>query len=119
MKEEPAGWCPSFDGIGEALELDALFVQLAYQIDQVLDTAAKAIQFPDDKRVAVTQHFERFVESGPLGATAADLVVEDPLAACLGQGVEPEDQEFDPASRRAHSRSACRGPNVYAAPRHR
>jgi hypothetical protein len=31
------------DGIGEALELDALPVQFANQIDKILDTAAKAI----------------------------------------------------------------------------
>jgi hypothetical protein len=31
------------DGIGEALELDALLGQFANQIDKILDTAAKAI----------------------------------------------------------------------------
>ncbi|GGE78136.1 hypothetical protein GCM10008020_23540 [Massilia psychrophila] len=34
-------------------------MQFADQIDQVLDAAAKAIQFPGGKSVAVTQHFQR------------------------------------------------------------
>ena len=49
MKEEPAGWCPGVNGIGEALELDALLVQFADQIDQVLDAAAKAKRIFEDK----------------------------------------------------------------------
>lgn len=44
----------------EAFELDALFVQFADQIDQILDAAAQAIQFPDDKGITLTQHFQRF-----------------------------------------------------------
>jgi hypothetical protein len=33
----------NIDGTGEALELDALLVQFANQIDKILDSAAKAI----------------------------------------------------------------------------
>ena len=41
------------DSIGETLELDALLVQRANQIDQVFDAATKSIQFPDNKGIAL------------------------------------------------------------------
>ena len=46
MKEEPSRRRAGVDGVGETLELDALLVQLADQIDQLLDAAAQAIQLP-------------------------------------------------------------------------
>ena len=60
-------------------------VQLANQIDQVLDAAAKSVQFPNDEGIALAQHFQHIGQCGPLGATAADLVFEDLLAACVVQ----------------------------------
>ena len=41
------------DSIGETLELDALLVQRANQIDQVFDAATKSLQFPDNKGIAL------------------------------------------------------------------
>ena len=54
VKEESARWCPDVDGIGKALQLDVLLVQLTHQIDQVLDTAAQTVEFPHYKSVART-----------------------------------------------------------------
>jgi hypothetical protein len=52
VKEEPSRRRAGVDGVGETLELDALLVQLADQIDQLLDATAQAIQLPDDQRVS-------------------------------------------------------------------
>ncbi len=37
VEEEPPGWCAGVDGVGEAPELDTVLVQIADQIDQLLD----------------------------------------------------------------------------------
>ena len=60
--------------------MDALLAQVANQIDQVFDAAPKSIQFPN------YESFQHIGQSGSLDATATDLVFEDLLAACLGQG---------------------------------
>ncbi len=52
------------NGIGEALELNTLLVQFSDQIDQVLDTTAKAIQLPHNQSGAFAQHFQRLGKSG-------------------------------------------------------
>ena len=86
MEEEPARRRTGVDGVGEALELDALLVQMANQIDQLLDAAAQTIQLPDHERVTLAQHFESLGQAGTRGPRAAHLVLKDLLAASLGQG---------------------------------
>ncbi|CAM2171365.1 hypothetical protein PSAC2689_10520 [Paraburkholderia sacchari] len=48
MKEEPARRRSGIDGVGEASELNALLLQIADQINQLLDAVAQPIQFPYD-----------------------------------------------------------------------
>lgn len=88
MEKKPTGWGTRIDCICEALELDALIVQLANQINQVLDTAAKPIQLPNNERIVFTQQFQCLGQSRSLSAAAADFVVENLLATRLGQGVD-------------------------------
>jgi hypothetical protein len=40
------------NGIGEAFKVNALFMQFANQIDQLLDATTKTIQFPDNQGIA-------------------------------------------------------------------
>lgn len=89
------------DVIGEALELDAWLLQLANHIDQVLDAAVRSLRFPHDRGIACAQHLPHIGQSGPLIAAAANLVVENLLAACLGQGKRSAEQGADLESRHA------------------
>ena len=86
VEEEAPGRRAGVDGVGEAPELDALLVQLADQIDKLLDRAAQPVELPDDQGVALTQHFERFAQARTVCPCAAHLILEDLLASGLGQG---------------------------------
>ena len=52
VEEEPPGWCAGVDGVGEAPELDTVLVQIADQIDQLLDRPAQPVELPDDQSIA-------------------------------------------------------------------
>ena len=56
MEEEPARGGAGVDGVSQALELNALLVQFADQIDQLLDAAPQAIQFPNHEGITLAQH---------------------------------------------------------------
>ena len=49
VEEEPPGWCAGVDGVGEAPELDTVLVQLADQIDQLLDRPAQPVELQTTK----------------------------------------------------------------------
>lgn len=66
--------------------MDTLFVKFADQIHKMLNASAEPIQFPNDKRVALTQRFLCFGESRPLGSAATKFVLKDFFAASLDQG---------------------------------
>ena len=53
VKEESSRRCAGIDGVGEALELDALAMQVADQIDEILHAAGQTVQFPDHERVSL------------------------------------------------------------------
>jgi hypothetical protein len=55
VEEETARRCAGVNGVGEALKLDALLVQLANKINQVLNATAKSTKFPDDKLQAISR----------------------------------------------------------------
>ena len=63
MEEEPPGWCAGVDGVGEAPELDTVLVQIADQIDQLLDRPAQPVEL-NDQSIAFAQHFERLGQAG-------------------------------------------------------
>jgi NAD-dependent oxidoreductase involved in siderophore biosynthesis len=82
VEEEPPGWCAGVDGVGEAPELDTVLVQIADQIDQLLDRPAQPVELPDDQSIAFAQHFERLGrQAGRPRAT--HLVLEDLLHPAL------------------------------------
>ena len=68
---------PSIDGIGQALKLDALLVQFADQIDQLLDAATQAIQFPNHQGIAIAKNFLRLTQARTVGPRTAYLVLKD------------------------------------------
>ena len=88
MEEEATRSGTGVDRIGQALELNAFLVKFSDQIYQVLNTPAKPVQLPDNKSVALAQGFLRLDETGTFGAASADLVLENLLAAGLGQGFD-------------------------------
>ena len=75
------------DPIRQGPEADPVAVELFGEVDEVLHGAAEAVEFPDDKGVAVTEMLERFRESRAVGAGAADRVVEDAFAAGSEEGL--------------------------------
>lgn len=77
VEEEPPGWCAGVDGVGEAPELDTVLVQIADQIDQLLDRPAQPVELPDDQSIAFAQHFERLGQARPVCPRATHLVLED------------------------------------------
>ena len=83
MEEESAGSRSSVDGVGEALELHSLLLQLVDQIDQVLDAPAQTVKFPNHEGVAGTKSFHRLSEARALSPGPAHPVFEDLLAAGL------------------------------------
>src|SRR5690554_246642 len=64
VEEEPARRRAGVDGVGETLELVALLVQLADQIDQLIDRPAQPLELPHDQGVALAQHFEGLGQAG-------------------------------------------------------
>src|SRR5574337_799276 len=85
VEEEAAGRRAGVDGVGEAPELDTVLVQIADQIDQLLDRPAQPVELPDDQGVALAHHFEGLGQTGTVCPRATYLVLEDLLASGLGQ----------------------------------
>ena len=71
MAEGAPGRRSGVDGVGEAPQLDALLVQLADQIDRMLDRPAQSVKHPDDPGIALTQHFECLDQAWPVCPRAA------------------------------------------------
>jgi hypothetical protein len=106
VEEEPARGRSGVDGVSQALELGALLVQFADQIDQLFDAAPQAIQLPNHQGVTtLAQHFERLGQAWTVGPRAAHLVLKDLLASSLGQGFALQFKILI-LRRDAHSRSA-------------
>ena len=83
VEEKPARWGAGVDGVGEALELNALLVKFPDEINEMFHASAKTVQLPDHERVTLAEHFTQFAEARPLAAAAADFVVENFLASCV------------------------------------
>ena len=90
VEEESAAGGAGVDGIGHAFELDILFLKLGHQVDQVLDATAKAVEFPDHQRVAGAKDFQSSSQARPVATAAAELVLVDPFAARLFEGLPLE-----------------------------
>jgi len=75
VEEEPPGWCAGVDGVGEAPELDTVLVQIADQIDQLLDRPAQPVELPDlakpgrSARVPLTLSSKTFLHPALLKAS--------------------------------------------------
>ena len=93
VEEEPPGWCAGVDGVGEAPELDTVLVQIADQIDQLLDRPAQPVELPDDQSIAFAQHFERLGQARPVCPRATHLVLEDLFTSGLA-GVRLENGKY-------------------------
>jgi hypothetical protein len=74
VEEEASRRRARIDSIGEALELNALFVKISDEIDQILYASAEPIQLPHDEGVAVAKGLLRLDERGSFGAAAGDLI---------------------------------------------
>lgn len=80
VEEEPTGYRSGVDGVGQALEVNALLLKVADEIDRMLDAAAETVQFPIRKGVSLTETVLSLSESKALRSTTADPVFEDLLA---------------------------------------
>jgi hypothetical protein len=81
-----------------------VLVQIADQIDQLLDRPAQPVELPDDQSIAFAQHFERLGQARPVCPRATHLVSKTFLHPALLKASRCSSR-FDPASRRAHSQS--------------
>lgn len=76
------------DALVEHDQVDAAFVQVGGQVDEVCEGPAESVEFGDDEVVAAAVgNQERFVEFGAAGEFAGGLVDEDLFAAGCGECV--------------------------------
>lgn len=92
VEEEAAATGAGVDGICQAFELDVLPLELGHQVDQVLDAAAQAIEFPNDQGVAGAENFQSSSQARPVATAAAELVLVDLFATRLFEGLSLEVQ---------------------------
>ena len=92
VEEESAAGGAGVNVVGQAFELDALFLELGHQVDQVLDAAAEAVEFPNDQGVAGAENFQSSSQARPVAAAAAELVLVDLFATRLFEGLSLEVQ---------------------------
>lgn len=85
VEEEPAGRRRGVDLVGERAEAHTVSVELFCEVDEVLHGTAEPVEFPDDEGVASANLLERFRQAWSIGLGATDGVLEDLLAARLGQ----------------------------------
>jgi hypothetical protein len=76
----------------QALEVDALTLEVPDRLDEVLKGSAKPIQPPDDQRVAFAQLPQSVTQTWPVRLRTGGLVSEDLLAAGRREGVLLERQ---------------------------
>lgn len=87
MEDELSAGCGGVDAFGEAGELDLEFVQAVDQVDEVLDAAAEAVEFPDDDLVAGAQLVDHALELGAVRGGSGGVLLVDPFAPGLLQCV--------------------------------
>lgn len=83
MEEETTRRRTGVDRVRQAFELNALLLKLPDQIDKMLNTTAKPIQFADHEGVSVTQAVTSLRETGTFRSAPTHPVFEDLLAACV------------------------------------
>ena len=76
------------DGVIQALQADLTLCQLADQLDQVLERAPEAIQFPDHHGITRTHVGQQFVQFRTGAFRAAGDVLVDAFAPGLFQGID-------------------------------
>ena len=85
MEEESAGGCAGVDRIRQASELDSIRLQLADEIDELLDAPAQPVKFPNHKCVSRAKVLPSLSETEAFSPTPARPVFEDLLAAGLSK----------------------------------
>jgi hypothetical protein len=88
VEDELAAGGGGVDRLLQAAEPDAAPGQAGDGLDQVPQGAAEAVQLPDDQGVAGPQLVQELLEGGPVGAGAAGLLGEHPIAASPLEGVD-------------------------------
>src|SRR3954467_14646180 len=82
MKYQLAAWRRRVDGFGRALEADPLPLQLAHQLDQVLERPAQPVETPDHQHIALPQQLRGPLQPVTLHLAAAGRVLDDLAAPC-------------------------------------
>ena len=72
MKEEPTGWSPGVDAVGEAAKVYLARFERIDQIDEPFDASPETVEFPHHQCVTRTQMRERIVQPRSVEARAAD-----------------------------------------------
>lgn len=83
MEEESTGRGSGVDRVCQASELNSLFLELADEIDKLLNASSQPIQFPNHKGVPGTKAFSSLSKTDAFHSASARPVFEDLLAASL------------------------------------
>jgi hypothetical protein len=87
MEEEPSSRSTRVDGVREADEVDALLLEAAHEIDELLHAPTQPVELPDHERVASPQDVEGSLEPRTVGNPATHSVLEELLAPGVRQCV--------------------------------
>jgi hypothetical protein len=88
MEDEPTAGSGGVECFVQGLEPDAAAAQFADDGDQVLQAAAETPQLKNDDGVPAPQVVQALGQLRAVGVLAAELLLEDPLTAGRGEGVD-------------------------------
>lgn len=90
MEEKPAADGFGIDGLRQATEGDATFLQFRYEGDQMRETPPKPVELPDDESVAALYKAVRLIERRSAWPRAGGVIREDPFAASAIERIKLE-----------------------------
>lgn len=87
MEHELPACCSGVYALSEGTKADAAFFEFAYNLNQVLQAAAKTIQPPHDNDIVLAEMIEQARKLGSLTERTAGFLLEDPRAPHLAKRV--------------------------------
>ena len=110
VQEEATCRCARVDAVRQAHEVDPVLLEVAHEIDQLLDAPPQTVLLPDDERVASPELVERLEKPRAVSYPPTGRVLVDLLAAshpkCLHLQVETLVSGRDPGVADQHIHSS-------------
>lgn len=83
MEHQSAARGGCVHAFGQGSEADTMLSEVCHRFHKVLHGSAQAIEFPDNKRVAISHKGKRFIQAGAFSFGARNDILKHGLAACL------------------------------------